>query len=427
MGIKSGLAQGSWLTAARVRAYLILLAIGNLIGLAGAVLRAHGWWLPHEPHFAIEFLSFYAAGKLALGGHAAAVYAPGMAASAFIASPHMPPAHMAMEAAVQSDSVYFAYFYPPIFLSVCAVLAALPFYPAFFAWVGLTGALAAGGARYLSGDWRFWLPAAAYLPVIENAGVGETAFAATGIFAWSWSIIDRRPALAGALLACLSIKPQFLLPVCLLLLFTRRLVALIVLLAGVLVLIALSAGAFGLPAWDLYATITVPHAAWVFANKGVSYALQVTPASAVLLLGGPHAAALAVQAAFSLFAAYALLRARRAGTPVQGAMLAASFPLLLTTMLTYDALICGLAVLILVREARRTGFLPYEKSVAALMFAAPLVTFVLRPVHLPVDPLIPALFLASTLRRCATAPDTAAAASPAGRSRHTPPDPAPAR
>jgi hypothetical protein len=409
MGIKSGLRSGAWLTAGRVRAYLVLLAAGDLIGLAGATLRAHGWWLPQEPHFAIEFLSFYAAGKLALAGHASAVYAPGMAASAFIPSPHMPPAHMAMEASVQHDSFYFAYFYPPIFLLACTLLAAVPFYPAFFVWVVGTGTLLATGAHRLSGDWRFWLPALAYLPVIDNAGIGETAFAATGTLAWGWSLVERRPRLAGAVLACLSIKPQFLLPVCLILLFTRRLTTLATLFAGILVLITVSAAIFGLPTWALYVTVTVPHAAWVFANKGVSYTLQLTPASALLLLGAPHAAALAVQAGFSLFAVYALYRARRASWVVQGAMLAASFPLLLTTMLEYDATICGLAILLLVVEARRTGFLPYERSVLALLFAAPLVTFILRPAHLPLDPLIPALFLAVTIRRCATAQNRAAA------------------
>jgi hypothetical protein len=427
MGIKSGLRAGAWLTAGRVRAYLALLAAGNLIGLGGAILRAHGWWLPAEPHFAIEFISFYAAGKLALAGHAAAVYAPGMAARGFIASPHMPPAHMAMEGAIQPDCMYFAYFYPPIFLLVCAALAALPFYPAYFAWVIGTGALLATGARRLAGDWRWVLAALAYLPVIDNAGIGETAFAASGLLAWGWALLEARPVLAGALLAGLAIKPQFLLPVGLMLLFTRRFTALATWLAGVVALVALSAAIFGLSTWELYASVTVPHAAWVFAHKGVSYALQLTPASAMLLLGAPRAAALAVEVGFALFAAYALWRARRAGPAVQGAMLAASFPLLLTTMLAYDATIGGLAILLLLAEGRRTGFLPYEKTAMALLFAAPLATFILRPLGLPLDPLLPALFLAVLLRRCATAPDPAAAASPASPSPDTRQGTAPAR
>jgi hypothetical protein len=37
MGMKSRLASGAWATPARVRAYLTLLAAGNLVGLAAAM------------------------------------------------------------------------------------------------------------------------------------------------------------------------------------------------------------------------------------------------------------------------------------------------------------------------------------------------------------------------------------------------------
>jgi alpha-1,2-mannosyltransferase len=425
--MKSRLASGAWATPARVRAYLTLLAAGNLVGLAAAICRAHGWGLPTQPHLAVEFISYLAAGRLALAGHAATVYAPGMAAASFIASPHMPPAHAAMEAALAPDSVYFAYFYPPVFLLLCAPLAYLTFYPAFFVWVGLTGALLASGLRRLGAGGPFVLATFAYLPITENAAVGESAFLATGLLAWALAWLTRRPALAGCILAGLAVKPQFLLPIGLFLLFGRRWRALGGLAGGVVLLVGLAAWLFGLPAWWLYATITVPHAAWVFAHGGVSYALQITPASAMLQLGALRVPVLAVQAAFSLFAVAALWRARRAPLAVQGAMLAATFPLLLTTMLVYDATICGIAILLLWQEALRTGFLPYEKTVLALLFVAPLITFILRPVNVPLDPLIPALFLLSLRRRCATDPATTKPASPASRLPYTPPETKPAR
>jgi alpha-1,2-mannosyltransferase len=286
---------------------------------------------------------------------------------------------------------------------------------------GLTGALLASGLRRLGAGGPFVLATFAYLPITENAAVGESAFLATGLLAWALAWLTRRPALAGCILAGLAVKPQFLLPIGLFLLFGRRWRALGGLAGGVVLLVGLAAWLFGLPAWWLYATITVPHAAWVFAHGGVSYALQITPASAMLQLGALRVPVLAVQAAFSLFAVAALWRARRAPLAVQGAMLAATFPLLLTTMLVYDATICGIAILLLWQEALRTGFLPYEKTVLALLFVAPLITFILRPVNVPLDPLIPALFLLSLRRRCATDPATTK------RLPYTPPETKPAR
>ena len=91
------LRSGDYLTAERLTGYARLLAAGNILFLVLAICRAHGWLISEEPHFSTEFLSFYAAGRLVDAGHAALVYAPGMAAKLFIASSNMPPAHVAME------------------------------------------------------------------------------------------------------------------------------------------------------------------------------------------------------------------------------------------------------------------------------------------------------------------------------------------
>src|ERR1700731_2321561 len=126
----SYLRSGRWLTRARTLGYLRLLAIANLCGLALAIFRAHGWFIPPEPHFSTEFMSFYAAGRLVDTGRAAFVYAPGIPAHAFIASFNVPPAHQAMEQALSHDPrvMYLAFFYPPVYWLLCAPLAHLPYY-----------------------------------------------------------------------------------------------------------------------------------------------------------------------------------------------------------------------------------------------------------------------------------------------------------
>jgi hypothetical protein len=81
-------------------------------------------------------------------------------------------------------------------------------------------------------------------------------------------------------------------------------------------------------------------------------------------------------------------------------MLTASFPMLIPVMLSYDLTVCGLAILFIVREAERTDYLPWEKTALAAMFSLPLATEIFRTqLHIPLDPLITAAFMALLLRR----------------------------
>ncbi|NNM57600.1 glycosyltransferase family 87 protein [Acidocella sp.] len=396
------LQSGSWLTRDRALGYLRLLAIANLIGLALAICRGTGWLFPPVPHFSTEFLSFYAAGRLAAAGHAALVYAPGIPAHAYIASFHVPPGHQAMERALSHDPqvMYFSFFYPPVFWLLCAPLSLLAYYRAYLLWVGLSGALLWCCLRQLAGGWlRAW-PALAYLAITENAAVGENAFLSTALVGFGLLNLGKRPLLAGACFGALCYKPNFVLPVLLLLLAGRHLAALVSAAFTGTALCLLSAVLFGWRNWLGYFLVTVPHAQFLFTHGGFSYALMVTPGSAVRLLGGGGVLAAVVQAGGMLFAAYCIYATRRASFNVRAAMFAASFPMLLTVMLSYDLTMSGLAILYMLREVERTAYLPWEKTALAAMFALPLVTEVFRTqMHIPLDPLITLTFMALLLRR----------------------------
>jgi hypothetical protein len=393
--IFQGIREGDWLSQARVTGYLRLLAVANVVGLALAVCRAHGWVLPPERHFGTEFLSFYAAGRLAAAGHAAAVYAPGLNAAGFVNSFQVPPAHLGMERALAHDPgvMYFGFFYPPVFWLLCAPLALLPFYGAYAAWVGATGVLLAACLRRICGGWRKLAPALAYLPVIQTAGVGENAFLSAALVGFGLLALERRKLLAGACFGALCYKPHFLLPIGVLLLIGRqwRVLGAAAVCAAALGL--LSAVLFGWRSWVTYFAVIVPHADYVFSHGGVSYGQQVTPGSALRLLGGGERAALIAEAAGLLFGAACLFGVRGASLNVRAAMLTAGFPLMLPLMLDYDLTTTGLAIAFLLREARGV-YLPYEKTALALLFAAPLVAWVFRNnLGVPIDWLIPAGFM----------------------------------
>ena len=118
------------------------------------------------------------------------------------------------------------------------------------------------------------------------------------------------------------------------------------------------------------------------------------------LLGGSIFSASLVQECAMLFAIYCIFATRRASLNLRSAMLPASFPMLLSVMLSYDLTVCGLAILFMVREAERTDYLPWEKTALAAMFSLPLVTLIFRTqLHIPLDPLITAAFMALLLRR----------------------------
>jgi len=409
----AALRDGQWAAPARGSAYLRLLVIADVIFLALAVCRAHGWMLPAQPHLSTEFMGFYAAGRLVNAGMAIANYAPGMAVPAYIASNHIAPAHLAMQRALSGDPLImnFAFFYPPVYWLICAPLARLPFYPAFLSWCGLTGWFLALVLRRLVGG-RFMWPALAYTAVIENAAQGENAFLLAGLLGLGLEQLAVRPVLAGMLFGGLCIKPHFLLPVFVLLLAGRQWRALAATLLSAALLCGLAGILFGWRCWFDYFGIVVPHAAWMLRHGGFSYAIQVTPFAAARLLGGGLAVADLIQAAATGFGILAVaLAATRADADTRAAVVAASFPLILSVMLDYDLVICGLAIVFLWRAVQRTGFLPWEKTAFAAMFALPLAAWCVDTMlNVPLEPLISfgivLVLLARTMRARGGAAET---------------------
>lgn len=389
--------SGSWLTAERVTGYAAILAVGNLVCLALAICRAHGWGLPEEPHFSTEFMSFFAAGRMVDAGQAAGVYLPVGDVPAYIHSIGNPAGFVALQQALTHDKqiAILAFYYPPVFWLICAPLAVFGFYTAYAIWVAGGLALALGLVAALLGNARKLWMAAAFLPVIKNAGVGENAFLSAGLIGFGFLLLPTRPIFAGILFGGLCYKPHFLLPIGILLLAQANWRALGAMVASGVLLCTAAGMVFGWQYWVDYVRIVVPHAQWMFQHHGFSYGIEVTPFSAVQMLGGGVMLGNVVHALCLVLAAGLIVLAVRRGVPdVQAAMVMASFPLMAPVMLDYDLCITGLAILFLIRAARETGFLAFEKTAMAGLFAMPLVVFIFRTSFgIPIDPVIPLLFI----------------------------------
>lgn len=103
------------------------------------------------------------------------------------------------------------YAYPPTALIVLAPLGALPFWAALPVWTGASFAVfAAAGARLAPGHTPLALGLMIFSPaVVLAAMVGQTVLLAAGLAALAVSELERRPRLAGLMLAlAAAVKPQ---------------------------------------------------------------------------------------------------------------------------------------------------------------------------------------------------------------------------
>lgn len=402
-GFLAHLRSGDWLTLNRLIIYARIFTAANMAGLGFAILRAHGWLVGRELHLTTEFMSFFAAGRMVNAGQAVAVYLPPVVPG-YVHSNAIPAAFQAVQQLTSGDPAIhiLGFFYPPVFWLVCAPLAHLGFYQADAIWVGAGLIAYIMLIRQLAGSWRYIWLLLGYVPVLKNAAVGENAFISACLIGFGLLSLRTRPVLAGMLFGALCYKPHFLLPIGILLLAGQHWRSLISMGTTASLLCALAGMLFGWQSWVDYFRIVVPHAEYMFAHQGFSYGLQVTPFSSVRMLGGSIVLSNLVQAITALFAALAIIAAcRRAAPDIQAAIVTASFPLIASVMLDYDLCITGLAILFLYRAAKTSGFLPYEKTMMAAMFVLPYVILYLRTqLHIPLDPLIPALFIITLLARC---------------------------
>jgi hypothetical protein len=147
----------------------------------------------------MDFISFWVAAKLAIGGNFAAAYDP--------------VAHEPFQRALEAAGGLSGFVYPPPFLFAIIPFGLLPYGIAAGAWVVGTFALYLLAADRLAGEARW--QATAFPPVLMNGIIGQIGYLTGAIFIAAASQLQRRPILAGALFGCLIIKPQLglLLPV----------------------------------------------------------------------------------------------------------------------------------------------------------------------------------------------------------------------
>ncbi len=394
------LRHADWLHHDRVVGWGVVLLVLTALAMLFLVLWSHGVVMHLSRPSSSDFVSFYAAGKLALAGTPALAY------------DHA--AHLAAEqqASLAAGAVYQHFFYPPVYLLLCAPLALLPYYVAYAVFEGLTLALFVLVMRAVLRERGVgWLaPLLAFPAVWWTLGEGQNAFLTAALLGFFTLLIDTRPVRAGLLLGALSYKPHFGLLAPVALLAGRRWAALAGATAAVAVLVGVSVLVFGWASWRAY-LLALADSRQVYESGQIEFSGFITPFGAARLLGWAPWTAYALQGVCAVLMA-ALIAAvwrGRASLAQRAAILLVATLVAIPLALIYDQLVALLAIGWLVREARETGFLAWEKLALLTVYPLSLLSvFAGMARHWPLGPLVSIVVLALCVRRVCSPMATAA-------------------
>jgi hypothetical protein len=383
--ICSELKSGKGLDRQRLLRYASILLALELASFAFFAAGTHGLIVRLDKPNTTDFVSFYAAGRLADAG------TPWLA--------YHRAAHYSAEEQVREPGIdYVHFFYPPVFLALCALLARLPYLTAFILFVTLTFIpYAFVMMRILrEQDLAVLVPILSFPAVLWTIGFGQNALLTAALFGAATLLVDCRPTAAGLLFGALCYKPQFglLVPVALAAQRNWRAFAAAAFSATVLSLLSLFV--FGYQTWhDFVLAALAAHTA--YEGGTVDHAAFVNPFGAVLVLGGRTGLAFAAQAAAMLTCAalVGVVWHKGLSLPARAATLAAATTVAIPVILVYDLVLGAVAGAWLIRAGRGRGFLPWEVFLLVVLFLAPAVSrAVAKTWHLPLGPFASLVLLA---------------------------------
>ena len=359
-------------------------AAANVWCVATVVLLAGLYWLRPDMQAGHDFGVLWIAGRLAWDGQIAALY--GQTQQAMVAA-MFGPGHLG------------PFYYPPVALLLFVPFGFLPFPAAAMAWVGTTGAAFAAAVGAIAG--RGTIPIALAWPATIVCGLyGQNGLLLAALFGGAALALDRFPVLAGVAIGCLIYKPHLAVLAPLVLALTGNWRAFFAAGATAALLIAASILAFGLASWSAFIA-DLPAAQALYANGVPGFGKFVSPYTALRLLGTSAQIAWAGQAICAAAAVGVLVwAARRArdGRAAVAAMVAAT-GFCVPFLGEYDLPIMAIPGVWLIAEARRSGWLPFERAILVVLYLAPAAITLLSDRGIPLAPLAVGLLLLSVVRR----------------------------
>lgn len=385
--------SGDWLDERRLRVYPAIFLLVSAGAIIAALATAQGRFDANGHPLGTDFSQVWVAGLEVLRGHPE---------EPFDIARHL--AEQRAEFGQESD--VYGWHYPPFFLFPAAALALLPYLEALAVWQATTFilylcAILAILRRSGMPAWRVVFAATAFPATLVNLAHGQNGFLTAALLGFGFVALPHRPLLGGICFGLLAYKPQFAIVLPLALAaggYWRAILAAAITVAGMALASAL---AFGPSVWTAFAQ-SLAFTQHVVVEQGAAGFSKIQSVfAAVRLLGGGVGAAYAAQTAATLVTMSALVvlwrsranQNRKAAATITATLLATPY------CLDYDMAALGPAVAFLVAHGAEKGFAPFEKSILAAAFVAPLAA---RPVAaffaVPLGAAAVALLFASTVR-----------------------------
>jgi hypothetical protein len=365
-GLRVALAEARphWLNRERVTGYPRLFVVIFAVTVVIWVLMSKHMVDSKGKPLGGDFIAYWIASKFALSGHAAEAYDLGSMVKAERA--FMPA----------SDKV-FDWLYPPSFFLVVLPLGLMPYFAAFFVWIGATlAAYVAAMRRIVTGSVAMWC-VAGFSGIWVNATQGQNGFLTAALAAAGLLALPRRPVLAGVFIGLVTLKPQMALvfPAALLAIGAWRTLAS----AAVTVAAFVGLGTAVLGKATLTAFLKdLPDARMYVETGAAPWSKMPTVFSFLRTLGVPVGGAYAVHSAVAVAAVAAVCYVwRRAGTShadwqLRGAALMAATCMVSPYMFDYDLAWLGFPIAWMAAIGMRDGWLRGEREALVLAWLLPM-------------------------------------------------------
>jgi Glycosyltransferase family 87 len=362
--IWQGLRSGEWLTAERARGYsLILLAI-CAIAFAGWIALSDGLVDRNGKPIGTDFSNVYAAGTLTWQGKPADAYDPARQ-------------HAAEKTVFAGRDVpFYGWHYPPFFLAVAFLVAALPYALGLALWLAASFAAYLVALRAILPRRETLLIASAFPAVFINIGHGQNGFLTAALLGGALHLLDRRPWCAGVLIGLLAYKPQYGVLIPLALLAGQRWSSIVAATVTIAALVAVSLAAFGDGVWHAFADSMNFTQTIVLEQGGTGWEKIQSAFSAARHWGADLRTAYAIQIALGLSLAASLVWLWRseAAFELKASALATASLLATPYVLDYDLVALAVAIAFFARHGLKRGFRDYEISALAAAWIVPLVS-----------------------------------------------------
>ena len=333
-------------------AALLALDIHNASGRSGLSINGQSLW-------GRDFVNLWSAGRLVLERQTALIYDV--------------EAYQAWQRAALGPGIdNHNYSYPPVSLLYAPAFGALPYLAALALWLLLSATLFVIAAR----PWltRLGLPSSAALILPSTllclwAGHYGLIVGALWLFAWHW--LDERPLRAGVAIGLMLVKPHLAVLIPVLLARRRAWRAFAAATVTVVVLVTASVLAFGPGLWRTYVESTSRLQLALVEEPHTLFGLMMpTPTPALYALGLSQPMVWTMQAVIIIAVVALLLWRQPANRYRAGAAAAVATFLVLPYGFNYDLTVVGIAALMLLADASRSGRRG-DGAVAGLALALP--------------------------------------------------------